>query len=79
MKRTDAEIEAAANSDPDNLPLTPADFERMKDRTYRIESSNGVTQGPYRNRRQAMIACDRANAEAPGQGWHPVPEANYPK
>ena len=27
---TEAEIEAAARSDPDNRPLTPADFARMK-------------------------------------------------
>lgn len=27
---TQAEIEAAARSDPDNRPLTPADFARMK-------------------------------------------------
>ena len=27
---TDEEIEAAALSDPDNPPLTPADFKRMK-------------------------------------------------
>jgi putative transcriptional regulator len=27
---TDAQIEAAARSDPDNRPLTPADFARMR-------------------------------------------------
>ena len=47
--------------------------------TYRIESSNGVTAGPYRSRRAAQAAADRSNAEAPWQGWHVVPESEYPR
>lgn len=47
--------------------------------TYRIESSNGVTEGPYPSRRSAQAAADSANAIAPEQGWHPVPESEYPR
>lgn len=39
---------------------------------YRIESNNGVTTGPYKTRAAAQKAADRCNAEAPGQGWHPI-------
>jgi hypothetical protein len=45
--------------------------------SFRIESSNGVTAGPYKTREEAKKAARRANDEAPGQGWHAVPEWVY--
>lgn len=46
---------------------------------YRIESCNGVTQAPYATRRAAQAAANRANRNAPGYGWHVVPESEYPR
>lgn len=41
---------------------------------YRIESINGVTEGPYATKAKAERAAKRANAMAPWQRWRAVPE-----
>lgn len=49
----------------------------MAKETYRVQSFNGVTQGPYPSRAAAQRAADKANEIAPEQRWRPVPEAEY--
>lgn len=45
--------------------------------SFRIESSNGVTEAGYQTRAAAQKAADRANRQAPEQCWRPVPEWCY--
>lgn len=49
------------------------------DDSYRIESINGVMQGPYTTRAAAKAAADRSNEIAPEQRWRVVPESEYPR
>jgi len=48
-RMSDEEIEAAARSDPDNLPLTEADLERMprRPRTITLRRTLGLTQEAF--------------------------------
>jgi hypothetical protein len=42
--------------------------------TYRIESIDGITAGPYPTEKAAERAAKHANSIAPWQHWRAVPE-----